>query len=222
MSRWPAAIVWDLDGTLLDSAPDLGWDLNTVLRDHGCTGLDPARVRSMIGGGVAKLVERGFRAAGASLDQTETRQAIARFMEIYSANATRRSRLYPGARKVLKQFSAAGIRQAICTNKPESISRKILAELAIADQFEALVGGDTCAAKKPDPRPLRSCLEALKTPPSHGLMVGDTEVDVATARALQMPVAIVSFGYARQAVSSLGADFLIDTLSSLPAAIASR
>jgi len=219
MNGYPAAIIWDLDGTLIDSAADLAQALNTLLREHGYAGLDEDHVRTMIGDGIQKLIERGFRAAGAAMRGTQLQDVMPRFMLTYSLCATNNTRLYPGARSVLQHFSDAGVRQGICTNKPESITKQILSSFSIASYFDVVVGGDTMAAKKPDPLPLRSCLEALNVMPRESMMIGDSATDVATAQAMNMPVGIVSYGYARRAARTLGADFLIDKLSLLPASI---
>ena len=129
------------------------------------------------------------------------------------------ARLYPGARSVLQDFSDAGVRQGICTNKPKIITKQILSSFSIANHFDVVVGGDTTPAKKPDALPLRSCLAALNVMPRDSMMVGDTSVDVATARAMNIAVGVVSYGYARRAASTLGADFVFDKLSSLPESI---
>ena len=213
---YPAAIIWDLDGTLIDSAPDLAQALNTLLREHGYAGLGEDQVSFMIGDGLAKLIERGFRAAGVAIRESQLQKLIPRFMLIYSACATHKTRLYPGARSVLQHFANAGVHQGICTNKSEDITNQILSELSVTDHFEVVVGGDTTAAKKPDPLPLQTCLEALKVTPQDSMMIGDSGVDVAIARAMKIPVGIVTYGYSGGPVSDLGADFLIDRLSSLP------
>ena len=219
MNGYPAAIIWDLDGTLIDSAADLAQGLNTLLREHGYAGLDEDHVRTMIGDGIQKLIKRGFRAAGAPMRGTQLQGVMPRFMLAYSRCATNNTHLYPGARSVLQHFSDAGVRQGICTNKPETITKQILSSFSIAGHFDVVIGGDTLAAKKPDPLPLRSCLKALNVMPTESMMIGDSAIDVATAQAMNMPVGIVSYGYARRAARTLGADFLIDKLSSLPASI---
>jgi phosphoglycolate phosphatase len=220
MNSYPTAILWDLDGTLIDSAPDLAQALNRLLREHGFASLREHQVKTMVGGGVAKLITRGLRASGVVIGQSQLQSMVRRFMLIYLACATNKTRLYPGAESVLQHFADAGVRMGLCTNKPEIISRQILASLEAAPYFDAVIGGDTTAARKPDPLPLQTCLEALGVAPQDSIMIGDTGVDVEAARALRMPVGVVSFGYAREPVATLGADFLIDDLSSLPASIA--
>jgi phosphoglycolate phosphatase len=219
MNGYPAAIIWDLDGTLVDSAPDLADALSTLLREHGYPGLAEDQVRCMIGNGVAKLIARGFATAGETVTRQQLQYLVPRFLLTYAACATNKTRLYEGAQSVLQHFANAGVRQGICTNKPEDITHQILSGLSIAQHFDVVIGGDTTAAKKPDPLPLRTCLAALKAAPRESMVIGDSGVDVASARAMNMPVGIVVFGYARDAVTNLGADFLIEKLSLLPASL---
>lgn len=215
MNYEPAAIVWDLDGTLIDSAADLAQALNAVLVEHGHVAIDKHRIRMMIGDGVGKLIERGFSAAGERLTEPQLQDVMPRFMSIYTDCATENTRLYPGARTVLQQFAEAGVRQGLCTNKPESISRQILAGFKLADIFDAVVGGDTTGARKPDPLPLQSCIGSLNVAPQQSIMIGDSGVDVATARAVGVRVGLVSHGYSRTDVSTLGADFVVHHLPSI-------
>ena len=213
---YPAAIVWDLDGTIIDSAPDLGGALNTLLQNHGKPPVDETRVRSMIGNGVAKLIERGFAESDSRVGEIELQSLQPEFMSIYCARATQLSRLYPGAESAIKAFHESGVAQAVCTNKPESVSRAILEDMNLAQYFEIVVGGDTLEQRKPHPLPLRSCLDVLGSDVDSTLMIGDSAVDVETAKAIGMMVGIVTHGYARQPVETLGADFLISNLATLP------
>lgn len=216
MNYYPTAVIWDLDGTLIDSAPDLATSLNILLRENNRPALRTDIVRTMIGDGVGKLVERGFSATGTSIGSGNLPGLIARFMTIYEIRATEKTLLYDGAEEALRIFQDAGLRQAICTNKPEAVSRQIIEGLAVGCYFDVVVGGDTTAKKKPDPLPLRACLQALGVSAVDAIMIGDSAVDVATARALNMQVGIVSHGYAREPVVDLGADFIIGDLRTLP------
>jgi phosphoglycolate phosphatase len=215
MNDFPTAVIWDLDGTLIDSAPDLTTAVNVLLRENNRVALDTEVVRTMIGDGVGKLVERGFRTTGQPVDTADLPRLVDRFMRIYEIRATDKTRLYAGAHDALQRFQDAGIRQAICTNKPEAVTRQILDGLLIAEFFDVVVGGDTTSRKKPDPLPLRDCLQALGVSPGDSLLIGDSAVDVATARAVNMQVGVVTHGYAREPVRTLGADFLIEDLSTL-------
>ena len=213
---YPAAIVWDLDGTLVDSAPDLTTALNTLLNEQDQHGQTVAKVRPMIGHGVAKLIERGFRAAGAPLDEAARDALVPRFMEIYTACATESTALIPHAREVLDYFYHAGIKQGLCTNKPYSVTQLILDALDISGFFGSVIGGDSTRTKKPHPLPLLTCLEELETQPDDAVMVGDSGADVGAARAAKVPVILVPDGYTGVPAVSLGADFVVGSLSDIP------
>ena len=214
--EYPAAVVWDLDGTIIDSAPDLGGALNTLLQSRGKPPVSEIRVRRMIGNGVAKLIERGFAACGSPVGETELQSLQPEFMSIYCGRATQLSRLYPGTESAIQAFYESGVSQAVCTNKPESVSRAILDDMNLTKYFEVVVGGDTLEHRKPHPLPLQSCLDVLGSNVDSTLMIGDSAVDVETAQAVGMTVGVVTHGYARQPVETLGADFLISDLATLP------
>lgn len=217
LARWQAsAIVWDLDGTLIESAPDLAAALNTLLNEHGQHGHAVDRVRPMIGGGIAKLIERGFRAAGDPRAVEDCEALVPRFMELYTACATDSTHLVPQARDVLEHFYHAGLPQAVCTNKPVAVTHLILDMLDISGFFQCIVGGDSTAYKKPHPRPLQACLEKLHVAASAALMVGDSGADVGAAQAAGVAVALVPDGYTGASPQSLGADLVLDNLSCLP------
>jgi len=206
----PQAVVWDLDGTLVDSAPDLRAALNEVLGRQALPPLRLDEVRSRVGGGVAQLVALGFQAAGRALEPDELAARVAEYVAAYHRKATRWSRPYPGVRDVLRRCRATGIPQGICTNKPSGLARQVLAELGLAELIDCVVGGDSTTELKPHPLPLRTCLAALGAGPQRSWMVGDSAADVAAARALGMPVAVVSWGYARGHPEALGADRVIE------------
>lgn len=219
LSPAPAAIVWDLDGTLVDSAPDIATALNTLLNEQGQHGHSVEMVRPMIGAGVAKLIERGFRAAGTPLDEAGCARLLPRFVELYSAHATDQTRLVKDAREVLDHVYHAGVRQAICTNKPLELTLQILHALDIAGFFAAVVGGDSTAEKKPHPLPLLTCLKELGTAPEDALMIGDSSADVGSARAAGVPVILVPDGYTGVPAASLGADYVVGGLAEIPAGL---
>jgi len=213
---YPAAIVWDLDGTLVESAPDLATALNTLLNEQGQQGHTVARVRPMIGRGVAKLVERGFRAAGSPLDPAGVEALLPRFMELYTACATDSTYLVPNAREVLEYYYLAGVRQGLCTNKPISVTRQILGALDIKGYFSSIIGGDSTRKKKPHPLPLQTCLAELRTRPEDAIMVGDSGADVGAARAANVAVILVPDGYTGVPAVSLGADYVVGQLADIP------
>lgn len=212
----PKAVIWDLDGTLVESAPDLATALNRLLNEEGQHGHAVEKVRPMIGGGVAKLIERGFRAAGAPLDAAECDALVPRFMELYVACATDSTHLVPYAREILQHFYHAGLKQALCTNKPLGVTLQILDALDIRGFFSTVVGGDSTAEKKPHPLPLQTCLQAIAVEPSDAVMVGDSGADVGAARAAGVPVILVPDGYTGVPTASLGADHLVEKLSDIP------
>lgn len=216
---YPAAIVWDLDGTLVESAPDLATALNSVLRDHGQSTHDVDSVRLMIGGGVPKLIERGFRASNAPLNDEELQLIVPQFMEIYSACATNNTYLVEHARVVLEQLQKEGLKQGLCTNKPISVTRKIVADLDIERYFTGIVGGDSTKARKPDPLPLCTCIEEMGVMREDTVMVGDSGADVGAAKAAGIPVIVVPDGYTGVPADKLGADRVLDDLRGVPAAL---
>lgn len=213
---YPAAIVWDLDGTLADSAADLATALNTVLAANGLRTHSVAEVRVMIGHGVPKLIARGFRASGTLLEEDELAALVPGFMDIYFACATENTRLVPGAREVLERFKTAGVVQALCTNKPEAVTRNILATLEADHFFGSIVGGDSTPARKPDPLPLLTCLEQLGVGTHDAVMVGDSGADVGAARAAGVPIVLVPDGYTGAPPETLGADLVVGSLEEIP------
>lgn len=213
---YPEAIVWDLDGTLVESAPDLANALNTLLIEQGQHTHAVENVRTMIGHGVGKLIERGFRAAGSPLSEMQVADLEPRFMELYTACATENTYLVQDARGVLEHFYHAGVRQGLCTNKPVGVTRQILQKLDIAGFFDSVIGGDSTAAKKPDPLPLRACLEELGVQAWQALMVGDSGADVGAARAAGVPIILVPDGYTGVPAETLGADLVVESIAHVP------
>jgi phosphoglycolate phosphatase len=218
-TAYPAAIVWDLDGTLVESAPDLATALNTLLNEQGQQGHTVANVRPMIGAGVAKLIERGFRASGAPLDEAARDELVPRFMEIYTACATESTALVPHAREVLNHFYHAGTKQGLCTNKPYSVTQLILNALDINGFFGSVIGGDSTSTKKPHPLPLMTCLKELETHPEDAVMIGDSGADVGAARAAKVQIILVPDGYTGVPAVSLGADYVVGDLADIPNSI---
>lgn len=212
----PEAIVWDLDGTLVDSAPDLKTALNNVLDKRGFAGHSLATVRTMIGNGVPKLVERGFNAIGMRLEPSQLDALVALFVDEYRACATDRTRPYPHIVETLESIREMNIPMGVCTNKPEALTRQILKDLGLAIYFNSVVGGDTTSTRKPDPQPLLACLHGLSAEPASGLMIGDSIHDVHAAHAAGVIVGVVPWGYRSVPVEDLGADFIIHDLKVLP------
>jgi len=215
-----AAVVWDLDGTLVDSAADIAASLNRLLAEQGLPALGDDRIRDMIGEGVATLIRRGLAAHDVTPGDGRVAELVQRFLVIYSEVATESTRLFPGARQALKALSDAGLRQAICTNKPEAIARQVLSGLDIASYFDAVVGGDTLPRNKPDPLPLRTALERLGVSSERSLMVGDSAIDVTMAHAAGVKVVFVTFGYGPEPSDAQRPDYRLSKLVELPAIVA--
>ena len=206
----PRAIVFDLDGTLIDSAPDLADALNGVLRSQGLREHALDDVKAMVGAGAKVLIQRGFAANGKALSEREADHLLPAFLADYRARATDKTHLMPGAQRLLTQLAAAGVRLGLCTNKPEDITRQILEDLAVASLFGSIVGGDTTPAKKPDPHPLLYTLEELGCAADEALMVGDSAADAGAAKAAGTGLALVTFGYSQVPVAELGPGILIE------------
>ncbi|MFD2249917.1 phosphoglycolate phosphatase [Pseudochelatococcus lubricantis] len=212
-------VVFDLDGTLADTAPDLIAALNATLQAEGLPPLVSERARRLLGSGTRSMVERGFREAGvfgSPADLLETR--FQRFLGFYGRNLKRDTRLFPGVPEALDRFRAEGWLLAVCTNKAEDQARKLLDLLGIGDRFAAICGYDTFAYRKPDPRHLTLTIERAGADPRRALMVGDSRTDIATARAAGMPVIAVPFGYSDIPVAALSPDRLINDFGELWAA----
>ena len=215
----PTAIVWDLDGTLVDSAPDLASALNTVLDKRGFFTLSLTEVRKMIGNGVPKLVERGFNAVGIRPDPAQLDELVTIFAGEYKRCATEQTRPYPQVVETLQAIRAMNIPMGVCTNKPEAFTKQILEGLGLAGYFSSVVGGDTTSTRKPDPQPVLACLSGLVAEPALSLMIGDSVHDVHAAQAAGVPVGVVPWGYRSAPVDELGADFVISDLAGLPGLI---
>lgn len=188
-------IVFDLDGTLVDTAPDLLDSLNHCLRDADLKPVDETRIRRFIGFGGRVMIERAFAAEGRSLDDAELDRLLAIFLEHYTANIPGRSHPFPGVAETLERFADAGWLMAVCTNKYENLSQRLIGALGLEPQFSAICGQDTFAFRKPDPRHLTATIELAGGNPARAVMVGDSRTDVDTAKAAGIPVVAVDFGY---------------------------
>jgi phosphoglycolate phosphatase len=207
------AIIFDLDGTLVDSARDLRDAVNVLLAEEGLRQIDLDEVKSMIGDGAAKLVERAVAATGGDLSRLPA--LIARFLQIYEANASRHTEAYPGVVETLSALRELGLPLAVVTNKPYAATIDILEALGLRAYFDAVVGGDTLPERKPHPAPILAALRHLGVTPEAALMVGDNYHDVQAARAAGVRAFAVTYGYSHKRHAELGADHLIDTMSEL-------
>ena len=206
-------IVFDLDGTLVDSAPDLHAAANRMLDELGRPPLSLAQVTAFIGNGVPKLVERCLEATGGTHGQH--RDAVARFRRHYDVAPAVLTRPYPGALAAVEALRAAGFPLGICTNKPEAPARKLLCLLGMDALFETVVGGDTLASQKPDPAPLRRAIDSLGGAPASALFVGDSEVDAQTAARAGVQFALFTLGYRRAPIELIEAAFAFDDFGDL-------
>jgi phosphoglycolate phosphatase len=213
---WPRVVIFDLDGTLVDTALDLTVALNIMLGEIGLPPHPPQRVRRMIGGGLETLLDRALAAHGAVLDGERRKWAGARLLKLYAAEPMDRSKLYPGAAELLQRLSANGVACGLCTNKPEVISGRILRDLGVIEAFGCIQCGDGGLPKKPHPAGLRRVLQSLGAEPNAAVMVGDSNTDVEAARAAHLAgIILVSHGYSTTPVEELGADVIIDELGEL-------
>ena len=210
-----SALLFDLDGTLVDSVPDIARAANLLLESEGFEPLGVDEVRAMIGHGIPKLVERVFIARGRSLDAEAHAAMTARMMGIYADNLTGLTVPLPGAMDVLEDSVRAGLKLAVVTNKPEAFSREILVHFGMDAHVAVVVGGDTCATRKPEPEMLLHAAAALGASAGDSVMVGDSSADVASARAAGMRVIVVRGGYTTVPAEELGADLVIDGLPDL-------
>ena len=207
------AVLFDLDGTLVDSARDLMDALNRLLAEGGLSTLSLDQVKGMIGDGVLKLIERGLAASGGK--STDAPALLPRFLELYEGNAARFTLAYPGAEEALGRLATMGIRLGVVTNKPYAASCEILDSLNLSHFFGAVVGGDTLATRKPHPAPLLHAAEQLGVSSCETLMVGDNYHDIHAARGAGMAAVAVTWGYSHVPHSELGADGLIDHFAEL-------
>lgn len=215
------ALLIDLDGTLVHSAPDLAAALNRLRAELELAPLALDRVTAMVGDGIAKLVERGLDWDAERGPKAEERAAlVARFQTHYESRLCVETRPYPGVAGTLESLVAEGWRLAVCTNKLESASRAILDELGLGGFFAAVGGGDSFAERKPAAGHPLGTLARLGARPEAAVMVGDSHNDVAAARNAGLPVVLVSYGYTRDPARALGADAVIDRFDELPAALA--
>ncbi|MFN9162048.1 MAG: phosphoglycolate phosphatase [Alphaproteobacteria bacterium] len=217
--RPPDTIVFDLDGTLVDTAPDLTAALNAVLIRERLPPVPLERVRQMVGRGARVLIERALAWHRIPLDPTRTSELLQHFLTYSEAKIAVTSRPLECMETCVRSLSAHGHRIGICTNKPEHLSRKLIAELGLADLFPVILGADSRPWRKPDPRHLTDTIEALGGEASNAVLVGDSDTDARTARAAGVPVVLVSFGYTETPAGELDADAVVDHFRDLEAAL---
>lgn len=212
-------VVFDLDGTLVDTAPDLIDTLNALFAREGISPVPFEEARRFIGGGARLLIERGLSAHGLPSQGADVDRLYADYVEAYAARISRLSRPFPGLESALDRLAAAGCRFAVCTNKLEYLSVKLLNELALAPRFSVICGQDTFGVMKPDPRVLLRTIAAAGGSPASAVMVGDSGTDIATAKSAGIPVVAVDFGYTDVPVTALDPDRVIGSYDALFGAV---
>jgi phosphoglycolate phosphatase len=212
-------IVFDLDGTLVDTAPDLINALNFILDREGLAPVPLASARNMIGAGARKLIERGLELEGRNLGVQDVTRLTADFIDYYAAHIAEGSRPFEGLESALDDLSGRGFRLAVCTNKLEWLSKRLLDELGLSPRFAAICGADTFGVSKPDPAILRQTIARAGGNLSAAIMVGDAGPDIGVARRAGVPVIGVTFGYTDVPIADLKPDRLIDHMRELPGAV---
>jgi phosphoglycolate phosphatase len=212
------ALLFDLDGTLVDSVPDLAAAANRLLAELDRPPLGEAEVARMVGDGVAKLVERVLAARG--LAEVAPKPAVRRFSAFYEADAATLTRPYPGVVDGLAALAEVGARLAICTNKPETATRTVLDALGLARFFPVVLGGDSLPVRKPDPAPLTEALARLGARPEAAAMLGDHRNDVLAAKGAGVVAILARYGYGSATLGALKPDAAIDAFEELPEALA--
>jgi phosphoglycolate phosphatase len=208
-------VIFDLDGTLVDTAPDLTRATNYVLASRGRQPVPAEDVRAMVGLGGRMLIRRGFAATGEPLSELDVEELFELFLAYYADHIAIDSRLFPGSKEVLDLCRGKGMRLGICTNKPEALSRMLVESLGLKGYFDAIVGMDTIKVAKPDPRIYGETLRRLDINGGPTVMIGDSETDVLTARAAGVPVIGVTFGYTPKPLIEFAPDYLVDTYDEL-------
>jgi phosphoglycolate phosphatase len=211
-----AVVAFDLDGTLVDTAPDLIGTLNRLLTDEGLPPLPLAEARPFIGHGARSLIQRGFEAAGQAVHPARLQHLFERFIPHYRGRIADESRIFPGCEAALDALAGAGARLVVCTNKPTDLSVALLEALSLAGRFDAVLGPDAAGAAKPDPRHLQAAVDAAGGAMERAVLVGDSATDAGAARAAGAGLVLVSFGYTDIPVADLGADELIHSYDDLP------
>ncbi|MGE0698604.1 MAG: HAD-IA family hydrolase [Hyphomicrobiaceae bacterium] len=217
---WPRAIVFDLDGTLVDSAPDIREAINAAFAPLGVEPFDLEAVKGLIGGGAPAAVSRAARLHGLTLSKEEEQAALARFYPVYAEASSAGRGLYPGALELLDRLAREGVPLGLCTNKAQPITEIALRALGIGHFFRSVIGARDDLPKKPDAAPLLAAIAPLGiAAPAEVVMVGDTAADIGAAKAAGCRSIAIAHGYSRVPVASLGADAVVGSLGEVPAVV---
>ncbi len=208
------AVIFDLDGTLVDSAPDIHASANALLKTLDLEPLSLELVRSFIGNGIPKLVERVMKAADIDFTEKRHEELTAAFIKIYDKNPVDKTTLYPGVRDILDLLQSRGYAMGVCTNKAYDLTVQVLKGVKIDKYFTAVVGGDSLPTNKPDPAMLKDCIKRLNA--TSVVYVGDSEIDSATAAGAAVPFVLFTNGYRKRPVSEIAHRTRFSTFSDLP------
>lgn len=214
-----SCILFDLDGTLVDTAPDLIGALNHVLSLNDLSHIPDHLIRPYVGHGAIAAMKRGFAYHDRAVDEDHLKNAHKQFLDHYIENISATSRPYPGAEPLLRSLFADGHRLGVCTNKKEQMSIRLLSQLGLADLFHAICGADSVANHKPHREHILTTIDKAGGDLRKSVMVGDTKTDVDAAKAANIPVVLLSHGYTPTPVEELGADLVIDHFDALPDAL---
>ncbi len=209
-------IIFDLDGTLVDTAPDLMAALNAVLLETGHRTIDTTEFRSLVGFGVRRLFERAFDKTGVVLSEEQLLKYSGEFLSHYRANIANESRPFPRVSETLDTLIGEGALLGVCTYKPHDLTGLLLDELDLARHFGAVIGAGHAPYNKPDPRHILDVVRALNGDAERAVMVGDSAVDVKAAKAAEIPVIVMSYGYTVEPAHALGADALTGDFADIP------
>lgn len=213
--RFPKAVVFDLDGTLVDSAADIARAINAGFELFGIPPFTTKDVHALVGSGAAVAIQQAAAAAGLALTEVQHSLVLRRFFDKYAEVSAEGNGLYPGARNLLVGLRARGVRTGLCTNKAEPIAHIALKALGIADLFDVTVGARDDRPRKPFPDMIRACIDPIGVIPQHAIMIGDSKADVGAARAAGLPVILTSFGYSTIPISDLAPDAVVEHLDEI-------
>jgi phosphoglycolate phosphatase len=214
-----AAVLFDLDGTLIDTAPDLVAALNWAMAKQGLKQVAGETIRSLIGDGARAMIRKGFALTGTAPEASRIETALTDFLSFYEAHIADLSQPFAGAEECLGQLKARGLKLGLCTNKSERLSRKLMGILGLADHFAVVAGGDSFPERKPHPGHLLRTLEKMRADPQTAVMVGDSANDGDAARGAGLPFVAVSFGYGPSPAATSKPDRVITRLAELPQAL---
>ena len=213
------ALLFDLDGTLVDSAPDICASINKVLEGMGRPRIGVSDIKSLVGFPAPVLVEKALKITEPAGNNYDIDFLLSGFLEEYRSNPCEHTVMFPGARDALERYNAAGIRLGICTNKPETTCFPVLEALGLRQYFAAVVCGDTLTHRKPDARHVFHTLDLMGAEPNNAAFIGDTEIDIQAAKNAELPNICVTFGYSQIPFDEIGADALIDHFDQLDDAL---